>query len=109
MPSARPGQPNTRREPFGMPALLASGCLLAALFAPANHARAEQTTAQTTATSGGTAAVPAAATEQPRRAKHGGGKHHGGGKGQHGGKGGGKGRQGRRQRQGRRERQRRWR
>ena len=94
MPSARPGQPNTRREPFGMPALLASGCLLAALFAPASHARADQTTAQTTAASGDTAAAPAAATEKPRHGKHGGGKHHGGGKGHHGGKGGGKGKGG---------------
>src|SRR4051794_21919987 len=91
MPSARPGQPNIRREPFGMPALLASGCLLAALFAPANHARADQTAAQTTAASGDTAAVPAAATERPRRGKHGGGKHHGGGEGRHGGRGGGEG------------------
>src|SRR3954454_13256268 len=60
MPSARPGQPNTRREPFGMPALLASGSLLAGLFAPASHARPDQTTAQTTAAAGDTAAAPAA-------------------------------------------------
>src|SRR3954447_20415550 len=80
MPSARPGQPNTRREPFGMPALLASGCLLAALFAPANYARADETAAQATAAWGDAAAVPAAATGKPRRGKHGGRKDHGGGK-----------------------------
>src|SRR5689334_6669509 len=53
MASARTGQPQTRREPFGVPALLTSGCLLAALLAPVDRVRAVETAAQRPQSSGG--------------------------------------------------------